>query len=202
MTLFMSDCHLGNPRCQGEALCDFLARNKDHSTIYLVGDIVDNQQMFKWPRNHDQAFFALFDYERVIYIPGNHDSVFRGAIGNYGRLSIKTSAVYTASDDRTYLVTHGDQYDLLMKLEVVVPAWLQRRLYFLSHLHNYLASGVGFKSRVTRAAKEANASGVICGHNHVPEVSDLEGVQYINCGDWTTSCSAVVEKGGVFTVVN
>jgi hypothetical protein len=35
--------------------------------------------------------------------------------------------------------------------------------------------------------------GVICGHIHKAEMRDIDGIAYINDGDWVESCSALVE---------
>jgi hypothetical protein len=35
--------------------------------------------------------------------------------------------------------------------------------------------------------------GVICGHIHRAEIKSINGVQYLNCGDWVESCTALVE---------
>ncbi|MCX7308229.1 MAG: UDP-2,3-diacylglucosamine diphosphatase, partial [Afipia sp.] len=38
-----------------------------------------------------------------------------------------------------------------------------------------------------------DADGVICGHIHFPVIRDMDGVSYMNCGDWVESCTALVE---------
>jgi predicted phosphodiesterase len=35
--------------------------------------------------------------------------------------------------------------------------------------------------------------GVICGHIHHPEIKEINGVVYMNDGDWVESLSALVE---------
>jgi predicted phosphodiesterase len=35
--------------------------------------------------------------------------------------------------------------------------------------------------------------GVICGHIHSAAIKEVEGLTYINCGDWVDSCTAIVE---------
>ena len=42
-------------------------------------------------------------------------------------------------------------------------------------------------------AQRHDVHGVICGHIHQPVMRDIEGVHYINLGDWVDSCSALVE---------
>jgi hypothetical protein len=35
--------------------------------------------------------------------------------------------------------------------------------------------------------------GVICGHIHWPSDRVVDGVRYLNCGDWVDSCCGIVE---------
>ena len=35
--------------------------------------------------------------------------------------------------------------------------------------------------------------GVICGHIHHAEIKDIDGIKYMNDGDWVESCTALVE---------
>lgn len=42
--------------------------------------------------------------------------------------------------------------------------------------------------------KRRKFDGVICGHIHTPEIKMIDGIQYMNCGDYVESCSALVEK--------
>ena len=34
---------------------------------------------------------------------------------------------------------------------------------------------------------------MVCGHIHSAVIKEVEGVTYINCGDWVDSCTAIVE---------
>ena len=42
-------------------------------------------------------------------------------------------------------------------------------------------------------AKARGVDGVICGHIHVAADREVDGVRYLNCGDWVDSCTAIVE---------
>ena len=44
-----------------------------------------------------------------------------------------------------------------------------------------------------RHAAERGVDGVICGHIHAANIRRIDGITYINCGDWVDSCTAVVE---------
>ena len=43
------------------------------------------------------------------------------------------------------------------------------------------------------SVKQRGLDGVICGHIHTPAIKHVDGVVYINCGDWVDSCTAIVE---------
>ena len=49
---------------------------------------------------------------RVIYVPGNHDSMARQFLGlAFGDVEVADDVVHTTADGRRLLVTHGDQFD-------------------------------------------------------------------------------------------
>ena len=50
-----------------------------------------------------------------------------------------------------------------------------------------------FEKTVTDYCRKRGYDGVICGHIHTPEIKEVEGVMYMNDGDWVESCSALVE---------
>ena len=41
--------------------------------------------------------------------------------------------------------------------------------------------------------KKKGYDGVICGHIHHAEIKEIDGVMYMNDGDWVESCTALVE---------
>ena len=41
--------------------------------------------------------------------------------------------------------------------------------------------------------KRQEFDGAICGHIHVAEMRDIDGITYMNDGDWVESCTALVE---------
>ena len=120
--LFISDVHLGTRGCQAEALLDFL-RDHDAETIYLIGDIVDGWALksgWYWPQQHNDVVQKLLRKARkgarIIYVPGNHDDVLRGFYGtHFVGIEVVENAIHEGADGRRYLVTHGDQFDLVVQ---------------------------------------------------------------------------------------
>jgi UDP-2,3-diacylglucosamine pyrophosphatase LpxH len=50
-----------------------------------------------------------------------------------------------------------------------------------------------FEQTLSGEARRHHVDGVICGHIHHPVIRMLDGLTYVNCGDWVESCTAAVE---------
>lgn len=225
-TIWISDVHLGTRGCADRMLLDFLD-HVDSDTLYLVGDIVDGWRMkkrFYWPERHNAIVRRIMKRAKygtdVIYIPGNHDEMFRQFAGlDFGGVKIRRKAVHLTADGRRLLVLHGDEFDaivlahrwlallgdtaytVLLRLNVVVNAvrsWLGLPYWSLSkHAKHKVKDAVAFISHfeetVAHAAVMKRMDGVVCGHIHSADQRDIDGVHYYNDGDWVESCTALVE---------
>ena len=128
-SVFVSDVHLGLRDCQAGYLLDFL-RSMQCERLYLVGDIIDFENMQKrpwWHADHSEVLAELLAIvargTRVTYIPGNHDAVLRRFAGQrFAGVDIALDAVHVAADGRRYRVSHGDEHDSAS----TAPAWLLR----------------------------------------------------------------------------
>ena len=59
------------------------------------------------------------------------------------------------------------------------------------------------EKRISDAASKRKMDGVICGHIHHAESRKIGKVDYLNCGDWVESCTALVENiNGDMQLVN
>lgn len=156
----------------------------------------------------------------IIFIPGNHDEGLRDYCGlRFGGIRLEHSAIHITAKGRRYAVMHGDEFDVVVRtakwlaflgdigyetaLWVNTPLnWIRRRfgLGFWS-LSTYLkyrvksaVSFIGaFEDAVAAEARRRNVHGVICGHIHHAADRMIDGVHYMNCGDWVESCTALVE---------
>ena len=225
-TVWISDIHLGTRGCNAELLIDFLD-HVDSDTMYLVGDIIDGWRLkkrFYWPDGHNDVVWRLMKRARrgtrMIYIPGNHDEMFRQFAGlDFGGIAIRRKAVHETADGRRLLVLHGDEFDaitlshrwlahvgdaaysMLMALNRLVSG-VRRRFgmpyWSLSkHAKARVKNAVNFISRfeevVAEAAGARGVDGVVCGHIHTAEIREIAGVAYYNDGDWVEGCTALVE---------
>ncbi|MBS0504618.1 MAG: UDP-2,3-diacylglucosamine diphosphatase [Proteobacteria bacterium] len=225
-TVWISDIHLGTRGCNARMLIDFLD-HVDSDTMYLVGDIIDGWRMkkrFYWPPAHNDVVWRVMKRAkrgtRVVYIPGNHDEMFRQFAGlSFGGVEIRRTAIHETADGRKLLVLHGDEFDaimlahrwlafagdaayqMLMRLNLVVNA-IRRCIglpyWSLSkHAKHKVKNAVSFIGRfedvVAHEAGARGVDGVVCGHIHTAETRRIGDVDYYNDGDWVESCTALVE---------
>jgi len=128
-SIFVSDVHLGLRDCQAGYLLDFL-RSTTCERLYLVGDILDIENMQKtpyWHARHGEVVAEILAIAargtRVTYIPGNHDAALRRFAGQrFGGIEVALNAVHVGADGRRYRVSHGDEFDSGHS----APAWLVR----------------------------------------------------------------------------
>jgi UDP-2,3-diacylglucosamine pyrophosphatase LpxH len=225
-TIWISDVHLGTKGCNAELLIDFLD-STDSETMYLVGDIIDGWRLrkkFYWPPAHNDVVWRILKRAkrgtRIVYIPGNHDEMFRQFSGlSFGGVEIRRTAFHETADGRRLMVLHGDEFDgvmlahrwlafvgdalyrLLMGLShrvSVVRRWLGLPYWSLSKMAKHkVKNAVEFIYRyeelVARAAAVRKVDGVVCGHIHTAECREFDGIAYYNDGDWVEGCTALVE---------
>jgi UDP-2,3-diacylglucosamine pyrophosphatase LpxH len=159
---------------------------------------------------------------RVVYIAGNHDEFLRPMIPygfSFGLVEIHNQTEHIGADGKHYLVVHGDLFDGITRLAPWI-SFLGDRAYdiilSLNSKFNWVRHRFGFgyfslsqylKTRVKKAVdfifhfernlatycKKRGFDGVICGHIHHAEIKDIDGIKYMNDGDWVESCTALVE---------
>lgn len=159
--------------------------------------------------------------ERVVFIPGNHDEALRDYLGiAFGDIEVAGEFVHQLADGRRFLLLHGDEfdqitrhhrwiallgdvmYDVLVRLNSVL-SFVRRRFGMTCYwsLAGYAKRRVkkamqfifDFEDAAARAARQRGLDGIICGHIHSASIRELDGVSYVNCGDWVDSCTAIVE---------
>lgn len=157
---------------------------------------------------------------RVVYIPGNHDDEMRAFAGTkIGDIEIRLRDLHDTASGQRFLVVHGDEFDVVMRrarwLAVLgdigydlalagnsllnairrpfgLPYWsLSAYLkYRIKRAVNHFGN---FETQLIGEARRVGAHGVICGHIHRASMMEVDGIQYVNTGDWVESCTAVVE---------
>lgn len=167
---------------------------------------------------------------RIVFIPGNHDEALRDFCGmHFGGIDVVRSCLHRTAAGRLYVVMHGDEFDVVVRnakwlaflgdrgyetaLWLNNPLnWIRRHLglgywslsAFLKGRVKKAVSFIGaFEAAVADEARRQGADGIICGHIHHAADRRIDGVHYLNCGDWVESCTAIVEtQSGVLEVVH
>ncbi len=167
---------------------------------------------------------------RVIYVPGNHDEALRDYVGvTLAGVEVVNEDIHEAADGKRYLVLHGDQFDGVVRyakwlahvgdraynMALTCSSLLHaiRRRFGLSYwsLSAYLKHKVknaveyisSYEDAVAREARDRGVDGVVCGHIHHAEMREMDGITYMNDGDWVESCTALAEdKTGNFTILH
>jgi UDP-2,3-diacylglucosamine pyrophosphatase LpxH len=234
-TLFLSDLHLGTRGCQAHLILDML-RHVEADTIYLVGDIIDGWRLrsgWYWPQAHNDVVQKLLRKvrrgARMVFVPGNHDEFARQFFGlTFGGIEIKRRMIHSAADGKRYLITHGDEFDVVVrhsKWLAFFGDWAYTTALFVNTHFNAARRALGlpywsfsawaklkvknavnfigsFEKELASEAKRCGVDGVVCGHIHHAVIREIDGVTYVNTGDFVESCSLVVEHfDGRFEVI-
>ena len=159
---------------------------------------------------------------QVLYIPGNHDEMFRAWLPLHleiGGVRLVAEAEHTTADGSRLLIIHGDQFDSVVRYAktlaflgdwaytaaLVINRWFNagRRVlgypyWSLSQWAKRQVKGAvkaldRFEAALSGEARRRHLDGVVCGHIHHAEMRKIDGVLYLNTGDWVESCTALVE---------
>ncbi|MEA1915021.1 MAG: UDP-2,3-diacylglucosamine diphosphatase [Campylobacterota bacterium] len=159
---------------------------------------------------------------QVHFITGNHDEFIRPfaplLLGE--SIEIKNEMDYIGINGKRYLITHGDFFDMvtMTKKWVAVAGdygydfilhvnFLINKIYKLFKIKKHWSLSKYVKDNVKKSvsfisdfeiilakhAKRKKYDGVICGHIHKADMRNINGIEYLNCGDWVESCTAIVE---------
>ncbi len=159
--------------------------------------------------------------DQIILVPGNHDEALREYVGMaFGDIRLEREYVHTTSDGKRYLLLHGDEFDQVTRYHRWVAilgdisynflvrlnaglSWLRRHMNRPGYwsLAGYAKRKVktavnfifDFEDSVLHHVRERGYDGVICGHIHWAEIKEIDGLLYMNSGDWVDSCTAIVE---------
>jgi UDP-2,3-diacylglucosamine pyrophosphatase LpxH len=226
-TVFISDLHLGCADCRADDVADFLKVVRC-DTLYLVGDVLDMWRLKKrwhWPEANNRVIRRILKMAkqgtRVVFIPGNHDEAARDYVSlNFGGVEILLDDVHVTAEGRRVLVTHGDQFDLVVthaRLLSMLGGWAYDRLLKLNRYYNTARAAFGYdywslskylkckvKSACTFISKFENelaaeavrrgVDGVVCGHIHVAEIRRSVAIDGVPTGVDYYNCGDWVEQ--------
>jgi len=175
---------------------------KEHTDFFKV--------IMKMMENHNT---------HIIYIRGNHDDFLDHlAPLSFSNLSIMKDYMHVKNGKRYYVV-HGDVFDSITSK----MAWLAKLgdigytfLLYINRIYNLYRAKKGleyyslsqrikqkvksavsyisnYENELVALARSRNADGIICGHIHQPANSTIDGIHYLNSGDWVETMSALLE---------
>jgi UDP-2,3-diacylglucosamine pyrophosphatase LpxH len=178
-----------------------------------------------------RKFLKISKHSRVVYVIGNHDEAIRPFISHgigIGKIEFVNKIDHIGSDGNRYLVIHGDifdgigsiapwlgflgdkAYDLLLDINTKYN-WIRHKLGFgywsFSKVLKKKVKGAvdfvfKFEHNLVDYCKRKFYEGVVCGHIHSAEIRTIEGIQYLNTGDFVESCTAIVEHyDGRFEII-
>jgi UDP-2,3-diacylglucosamine pyrophosphatase LpxH len=169
-----------------------------------------------------RAVLKVMDKEntKVIYIRGNHDDFLDQVVPLLIGKNFQFRRDYVLkSGSKKFFITHGDVFDSvtsqmkwlahvgdigytfllwLNKFYNRYRAWRGLPYYSLSQqikqqvkaAVNYISD---FEEKLAGLAKSRDCDGIICGHIHQPAIRDIDGITYMNSGDWVETMSALTE---------
>lgn len=157
---------------------------------------------------------------QVTYIPGNHDELFRAWMPmEFAGVRLRRDAEHVTADGRRLLVMHGDEFDSVVRYArflAVLGDWAYTCALVLNRWFNAARRRLGypywslsawlkrqvkeavkaidrFETALAAEARRRGCDGVVCGHIHHAAIREVDGVAYMNDGDWVESCTALVE---------
>jgi UDP-2,3-diacylglucosamine pyrophosphatase LpxH len=221
--LFISDVHLGSKGSNANEVLNVLKQYQPEY-LFLVGDIIDGwllKRKFRWPQSHTNVLRKILSYSKngtkVIYIPGNHDEFMR----DYLELSFGNIEVHNEYIFKNTYITHGDLYDGVVKLKWLgilgsigydmaisidrtLKSWGYKRS-LSKFLKNSVKEAVkfmtSFEEEIVRQGIKHNCDTVMCGHIHHPDNKIINGVRYLNTGDFIENNSYIIYNNEEYKVI-
>jgi UDP-2,3-diacylglucosamine pyrophosphatase LpxH len=159
---------------------------------------------------------------KVTYIPGNHDEMFRSwlpANVDISGIRLCKEAEHVTADGKRFLIIHGDEFDNVVRYArflALLGDWAYTTALVANRWFNVARRHLGlpywslsawlkrqvkeavkaidrFESALAAEARRRGFDGVVCGHIHHAEMREVDGIMYMNDGDWVESCTALVE---------
>ena len=155
----------------------------------------------------------------IVDVRVNHDDFLDNLIPlQFANLSLVKDYILE-SNGKHYFVTHGDVFDkvtsgmkwlaklgdigytLLLEMNSAYNRYRLKRgkpYYSLSQaIKQKVKQAVsyisGFETVLVEFARSRKCDGVICGHIHHPENRMIDGIHYLNSGDWVETLSGLIE---------
>lgn len=224
--IVLSDCHLGSKYNNKLKLLHFLDSLKDVDVLVLNGDFVDGWKILKHGvKNLNKTDLSIFKKilkiskkTKIYWIVGNHDDFLKEFVNE----NIDNIFIQRELTIRNTLIVHGDQFDLFTLLgsgfiakagsigydTLLSINGIFHKLFKISlskiikHKVKMAANFINsFEMSAVKMAKNKNCEVVICGHIHTPEDKVIDGIRYINSGDWQENSTYLKFDNGDWNLI-
>jgi UDP-2,3-diacylglucosamine pyrophosphatase LpxH len=212
-TLIISDLHIGSKGCKTQEILEIL-KDDSFERYILIGDIIDGwlfKRYKKFTYEHARVIRRLLKISKnkeILWISGNHDEFLR----KYTPLELGNIKVVDEFSENGIWFCHGDMYDGVVKLHwlgmlgsigydlaIVIDRFLKKlgnrrslSKFLKKNIKAAVSFIVDFENEIVRQAKKRHCHTVVCGHLHNPEDKIIDGIRYLNDGDWVESCSYII----------
>jgi UDP-2,3-diacylglucosamine pyrophosphatase LpxH len=157
----------------------------------------------------------------ITWIRGNHDDFLKDFIPfTIDKFKILEDLTYYGINNKKYLILHGDIFDVFVTkmgwvakigsigydLALWVNRWYNKYRTWRGLPYDSLSKRIknsvkkavnfinDFENYISTMGKKEGYDGVICGHIHHPEIKNIDGIDYMNSGDWVENLTALVEN--------
>lgn len=221
--LFISDVHLGSKGSNPTELLHML-KTYQPTKLFIVGDFIDGwllQRRMHWTQDYTNVIRKILSYSKkgteVIYVTGNHDEFLR----EYVPIDLENIKIVDEYVWNDYLIVHGDKWDGIVQLKWLgklgsigyeLAIYIDRTMKKLGYkqslsklIKNRVKEAVKFIARfedqLVSETKRRHLKGVVCGHIHNPADKMIDGIHYLNCGDWIENNSYIAYTKEEFKLI-
>ena len=202
-TVILSDTHLGSEMSRARDALELLKSLKFERLI-LLGDIFSDLNFSRLTRDHWKFLSHIRKLSNpkrkveVVWVEGNHDQGLSAVMSHLVGVPVYQRYVWTYEGKR-HLAIHGHQFDrfscrdlMISRIGLEIYRWIQnlepsgkpvsRRLDRINT--RWLSLRAKVATGAIHYAKQGRVDRVFCGHTHVADFVEREGVEYYNTGCW------------------
>ncbi|MFZ5434496.1 MAG: UDP-2,3-diacylglucosamine diphosphatase [Calditrichota bacterium] len=202
--LVLSDLHLGSPNCNARQVLRVL-NEIPFDLLIINGDAYDHLNLHRLRHHHREVLARIWELSNngiaVVWLKGNHDAdilpLFNKVLEQY----------VIEHDEQRICVIHGHQFDSLLRKYPASTALMSRLYYYFQLVvkSNKFREFIKYRSKswlkvigrvrhlAIEYAKQHHYSHIVCGHTHHAEITQVDGVTYVNSGDFMyMSCGGVM----------
>jgi len=216
-TVILSDLHLGAEISRARDALD-LIRTLKFRRLILLGDIFADLNFRRLSKAHWQFLGHIRKLSnpkrstQVIWVEGNHDEGLSNVMSHLVGVPVYRQFVWEYQGKR-HIAIHGHQFDRFAVNNAFISRvgeWIFHEMQKLDHkskgfvryIDRLNTRWLRLSARVAQGAlsyaKTGKAERIFCGHTHVAEQRETDGVQYFNSGGWIDrQCTYITigEKG-------